>query len=40
MSSSTVLVTSENRFLGGQLAARLAADPAIGRVFAVDTVSH
>ncbi|HEX8934888.1 MAG TPA: hypothetical protein VF788_12010, partial [Pseudonocardiaceae bacterium] len=28
---STVLVTRASRFIGGQLAARLAADPVIGR---------
>ena len=38
MLPSTVLVTGASRFLGGQLAARLAADPAIDRVLAVDTV--
>ncbi|PZS37175.1 MAG: NAD-dependent dehydratase [Pseudonocardiales bacterium] len=38
MSPSTVLVTGVSRFVGGQLAARLAADPEIGRVLAVDTV--
>jgi UDP-glucose 4-epimerase len=38
MLPSTVLVTGASRFLGGQLAARLAADPAIDRVLAVDIV--
>jgi UDP-glucose 4-epimerase len=38
MLPSTVLVTGASRFLGGQLAARLAADPAIDRVLAMDTV--
>jgi nucleoside-diphosphate-sugar epimerase len=39
MSPSTVLVTGAGRFVGGQLAARLAADPTIDRVVAVDTVA-
>jgi len=34
---SIVLVTGVSRFLGGQLAARLAADPSIERVLGVDT---
>jgi UDP-glucose 4-epimerase len=34
---SVVLVTGVSRFLGGHLAARLAADPSIGRVLGVDT---
>jgi UDP-glucose 4-epimerase len=38
MSPSTVLVTGASRFVGGQLAARLAADPTIDRVIAVDAV--
>jgi UDP-glucose 4-epimerase len=38
MSPSTVLVTGASRFLGGHLAARLAADPTIDRVVAVDAV--
>ena len=38
MSPSTVLVTGASRFVGGQLAARLAADPTIDRVLAVDAV--
>jgi UDP-glucose 4-epimerase len=38
MSPSTVLVTGASGFVGGQLAVRLAADPEIGRVLAVDTV--
>jgi UDP-glucose 4-epimerase len=36
MSPSTVLITGVSRFVGGQLAARLAADPGINRVLAVD----
>jgi UDP-glucose 4-epimerase len=39
MSPSTVLVTGAGRFVGGQLAARLAADPTIDRVVAVDAVA-
>jgi UDP-glucose 4-epimerase len=35
---SVVLVTGVSRFLGGHLAARLAADPSIERVLGVDTV--
>jgi UDP-glucose 4-epimerase len=35
---SVVLVTGVSRFLGGHLAARLAANPAIERVLGVDTV--
>ncbi len=35
---SVVLVTGVSKFLGGHLAARLAADPAIARVLGVDTV--
>jgi UDP-glucose 4-epimerase len=35
---SVVLVTGVSRFLGGHLAARLAANPAIDRVLGVDTV--
>jgi len=35
---SVVLVTGVSRFLGGNLAARLAANPAIDRVLGVDTV--
>ena len=38
MSPSTVLVTGASGFIGGQLAARLAADPKIGRVLALDAV--
>ncbi|MFZ0121197.1 MAG: NAD-dependent epimerase/dehydratase family protein [Pseudonocardiaceae bacterium] len=38
MSPSTVLVTGASRFIGGRLAVRLAADPEIDRVLAVDTV--
>jgi UDP-glucose 4-epimerase len=35
---AVVLVTGVSRFLGGRLAARLAADPSIDRVLGVDTV--
>ncbi len=35
---SVVLVTGVSKFLGGHLAARLAADPAIDRILGVDTV--
>ncbi|MCO1656781.1 NAD-dependent epimerase/dehydratase family protein [Pseudonocardia humida] len=38
MTPSVVLVTGVSRFLGGHLAARLAANPAIDRVLGVDTV--
>ncbi|MBV9140581.1 MAG: NAD-dependent epimerase/dehydratase family protein [Pseudonocardiales bacterium] len=38
MPPSTVLVTGASRFVGGQLAARLAADATIGRILAIDTV--
>ena len=38
MSPSVVLVTGVSRFVGGRLAARLAADPTIDRVLGVDTV--
>lgn len=38
MTPSVVLVTGVSRFLGGHLAARLAADPGIDRVLGVDTV--
>lgn len=37
MSPSTVLVTGASRFIGGHLAARLAADPGIDRVIALGT---
>ena len=37
MTPSVVLVTGVSRFLGGNLAARLAADPSIDRVLGVDT---
>ena len=37
-SPAVVLVTGASRYLGSRLAARLAADPAIQRVIAVDTV--
>ena len=37
MAPSVVLVTGVSRFLGGQLAARLAGDPSIERVLGVDT---
>jgi UDP-glucose 4-epimerase len=36
--SSVVLVTGVSRYLGGRLAADLAADPAVDRVIGVDTV--
>ncbi|MGO1050483.1 NAD-dependent epimerase/dehydratase family protein [Crossiella sp. CA198] len=38
MAPNIVLVTGVSRFLGGHLAARLAADPSIERVLGVDTV--
>ena len=38
MLPSTVLVTGASRFVGGRLAARLAADPSIDRVIGVDVV--
>ena len=38
MAPNVVLVTGVSRFLGGHLAARLAADPTIERVLGVDTV--
>ncbi|MGH3916650.1 MAG: NAD-dependent epimerase/dehydratase family protein [Pseudonocardiaceae bacterium] len=38
MSPSTILITGVSRFVGGHLAARLAADPSIDRVLGVDTV--
>jgi UDP-glucose 4-epimerase len=38
VAASVVLVTGVSRFLGGNLAARLAADPSVGRVLGVDTV--
>lgn len=38
MAAEVVLVTGVGGYLGGHLAARLADDPAIGRVIAVDTV--
>ncbi|MHA6792541.1 NAD-dependent epimerase/dehydratase family protein [Pseudonocardia bannensis] len=38
MAPSVVLVTGVSRFLGGHLAARLAANPDIDRVLGVDTV--
>lgn len=39
LSPKVVLVTGVSRFLGGHLAARLAADPAVDRVLGVDTVA-
>ncbi len=39
MAPSVVLVTGVNRYLGGNLVARLAADPDIERVLGVDTVA-
>lgn len=38
MSPNVVLVTGVSRFLGGHLAARLAANPAVERIIGVDTV--
>ena len=38
MPPAVVLVTGVSRWLGGALAAELAADPAIDRVIGVDTV--
>ena len=38
MPPAVVLVTGVSRWLGGALAAELAADPSIGRVIGVDTV--
>ncbi len=38
LSPKVVLVTGVSRFLGGHLAARLAADPSVERVLGVDTV--
>src|SRR6187551_3329036 len=38
MAPNVVLVTGVSRFLGGHLAARLAANPEIDRVLGVDTV--
>ncbi|MEV6233004.1 NAD-dependent epimerase/dehydratase family protein [Saccharopolyspora shandongensis] len=38
MGPNVVLVTGVSRFLGGHLAARLAADPSVRRVLGVDTV--
>src|SRR2546421_7009186 len=38
MAPNVVLVTGVSRFLGGHLAARLAANPAMERVLGVDTV--
>jgi UDP-glucose 4-epimerase len=35
---STVLITGVSRFLGGRLAAQLAADPAVERVIGIDTI--
>ena len=39
MPPAVVLVTGVSRLLGGRLAARLAADPAVERVLGVDTVA-
>ena len=39
LSPKVVLVTGVSRFLGGHLAARLAADPSVDRVLGVDTVA-
>jgi UDP-glucose 4-epimerase len=36
---STVLITGVSRFLGGRLAAQLAADPEVDRVIGIDTVA-
>lgn len=38
MASNTVLVTGVSRFVGGHVAARLAAEPSVHRVIGVDTV--
>ena len=39
LASGVVLITGVSRYLGGELAARLAADPAIERVVGIDTVA-
>ena len=39
LTHGVVLITGVSRFLGGQLAARLAADPAVERVIGIDTVT-
>ena len=36
---SVVLITGVSRFLGGRLAAQLAADPAVERIIGIDTIS-
>ncbi len=36
--SNVVLITGVSRFLGGRLAAQLAADPSIERIIGVDTI--
>ncbi|HEX3792661.1 MAG TPA: NAD-dependent epimerase/dehydratase family protein [Pseudonocardiaceae bacterium] len=39
MAADVVLVTGVSGYLGGHLAARLADDPSVGRIIAVDTVA-
>src|SRR5438309_11668471 len=36
--TNVVLITGVSRFLGGRLAAQLAADPSVDRVIGIDTV--
>src|SRR4051794_14153306 len=36
---AVVLITGVSRFLGGRLAAQLAADPTVDRVIGIDTVA-
>ncbi len=36
--TNVVLITGVSRFLGGRLAAQLAADPSIDRVIGIDTM--